>query len=227
MAKRPILVETGPAFATAALVHRVAKPKIPGPHPTVVMLHGHWGNEDAMWIFARTLPPDWLVVAPRAIVPIQEKSYTWHPRSENEWPTLTQFDDAVDIVTRFIHTLPELYEADLDQLYLMGFSQGAAVSFAIAIHHQGWIKGIASLVGFMPFAVEEAIEQAALRNSPVFMVAGKQDERIPLPIAQGCAEAVREMGAVLEYREYPTGHKLNRDGMQQLKSWWTDQALFQ
>ena len=37
------------------LTHRVARPAGPGPHPTVLMLHGRSGDENVMWVFALSL----------------------------------------------------------------------------------------------------------------------------------------------------------------------------
>lgn len=218
--EKPILVED----ETAVLPHRVLQPNKPGPHPTVVMIHGHLGSEDVMWIFRQTLPQDWLVVAPRAIVAEGDGRYSWHPRQQDEWPTLTAFDTAVAILEQFMNKLPALYDADPHQIYLMGFSQGAAVAFALAISTPEKVQGIASLVGFMPLGVDEAIETARLTDLPVFMAVGKADERIPLEIARECGKAVRAAGAYLDYHEYETGHKLNGAGMRQLKSWWAERA---
>ena len=106
----------------------------------------------------------------------------------------------------------------------MGFSQGAAASFALAIREPERVQGIASLVGFMPLGVEEAIETARLADLPVFMAVGTEDERIPLEIARECGKAVRAAGAYLEYREYETGHKLNGAGMRKLKNWWAERS---
>ena len=224
MNKSPELVENGIAFEKAGLVHRVLRPEAEGPHPTIVMIQGHRGNEDVMWIFKQTVPKNWLLVAPRAIVEDAPGSYSWHPREQGEWPILTKFDEAVDRLTQFIHALPELYGANLDQLYLMGFSQGAATSFATAIRHPHWVKGIACLVGFMPLDVEDAIDNALLEDIPVFMAVGTRDDRVPMTVAQECGKAVRAMGAFLEYREYETGHKLNGEGMRKLKQWWAERA---
>jgi phospholipase/carboxylesterase len=218
--EKPILVEE----AIATLPHRVLKPNKPGPHPTAVMIHGHLGSEEVMWIFTQTLPQDWLVVAPRAIVDDGEGHYSWHPRQQDEWPTLSAFDTAVTVLEQFIDTLPELYNADPNQIYLMGFSQGAAAAFALAIHAPEKVQGIASLVGFMPRQVDEAIETTRLADIPVFIAVGIEDDRVPLEIARECGKAVRAAGAYLEYREYETGHKLNGAGMRKLKSWWAERA---
>ncbi len=224
MNNKPTLVDCGPALPQAGLVHRVLSPADPGPHPTAVLLHGYWGNEDVMWIFARALPSGWLIVAPRGIAQEGDGRFSWQPRAPQEWPTLEQFDTAVTAITRFIHALPSLYNADLRRIHLMGFSQGAAAAWATAVHHPGWIQAIASLVGFMPLPAQRPIPPNALRGLPVFMAAGTQDERVPLPTARASADAIRALGASLDYREYDIGHKLNAQGMHDLKEWWLAQT---
>jgi phospholipase/carboxylesterase len=188
------------------------------------MIHGYQGNEDVMWIFGKTVPKDWLVVAPRALMSEGDGRFSWHPRQQNEWPTLAAFDTAVDTLLQFIDTLPAKYDADPEQIYLMGFSQGAAAAFSTAIRQPDRFQGIASLVGFMPREIDEAIETARLSEMPIFMAVGTEDDRVPLAIARECGKAVRATGAYLEYREYETGHKLNGPGMRKLKSWWAERA---
>jgi predicted alpha/beta-fold hydrolase len=103
----PRLIDDGKELARAGLVHRVALPDGEGPFPTVLMLHGRAGNEDVMWIFAPAVPEGWLLVAPRGIV---EDPYRARPLAHS-WRVMD-----------FVAALPELYNADLSRLYLMGFS---------------------------------------------------------------------------------------------------------
>jgi len=220
----PQLVTAVNVVNQAGLIHRVQKPVGSGPWPTVVMLHGRSGNEDVMWVFARSCPANWLLVAPRAIKPDPDGGYAWHPRGKDEWPTLAQFDEAVTAVTRFIHALTTLYNADPQRIYLMGFSQGAATAYATALRHPGLVQGIAGLVGFVPEDCGDAGETAVLRDLPIFMAVGREDPLIPYQRAQGCALTLREAGAALSYHEYDTGHRLNAAGMRDLKSWWQAQA---
>jgi phospholipase/carboxylesterase len=221
-ANGPGLIAEGPALEIAGLIHRVSEPSGPGPHPTVVMLHGRSGDEDAMWIFSRTLPEEWLVVAPRGIKADPGGGFAWHPRQRDEWPPLRQFDDAVAAVVDFIQTLPELYDADSDRIYLMGFSQGAATAYTTAMRHPGLVQGIAGLVGFVPVECDAAVETKVLKGLPIFMAVGKEDPYIPFTRAQNCAQTLKESGADLTYREYDTGHRLNAQGMRDLKAWWLD-----
>jgi phospholipase/carboxylesterase len=177
-----------------------------------------------MWIFSRVLPKDWLIVAPRGIKPDPAGGWAWHSRQRDEWPALAMFDEAVTAVTSFIHTLPERYDSDPDRIYLMGFSQGAATAYAVAMGHPDLVQGIAGLVGFVPVECDAAIEIAVLKNLPIFMAVGRTDRYIPFTRAQGCAQTLRDSGADLTFRDYDTGHRLNAQGVRDLKSWWTQIA---
>jgi phospholipase/carboxylesterase len=218
---QPELVESGSAFETAGLVHRVLEPTGNEPRPTAVLLHGRSGNEDVMWIFQRALPKDWLVVAPRAIQDDPAGGYAWHPRQPDEWPTLAMFDEAVSAVIHFIKALPKLYRADPKQIHLMGFSQGAATAFATAMRHPDLVRSIAGLVGFAPENCEAEVESGVLNGLPIFMPVGAEDTTIPLARSRQSAEVLRTAGADLTYQEYETGHKLNAQGMRALKEWFS------
>jgi phospholipase/carboxylesterase len=214
------LVTDGPTLDATGLIHRVRQPAASGPHPTVVMIHGRSGDEDVMWIFASTVPDDWLIVAPRAIRNDPNGGYSWHVRKHDTWPTLAEFDAAVDAIVRFIRALPELYAVDAHRIYLMGFSQGTALAFATALRNPGLIKGIAGLVGFVPEGYDAETVGAPLAGLPVFMAAGRSDPRIPIERARASAEILRRAGASLEYHEYETEHKLTPDAIRDLKQWW-------
>lgn len=218
METKPTLVENGPVFEATKLVHRVLSPEREGPFPTVVMIHGRLGNEDVMWIFARTLPPNFQIISVRAIFE-EEDGYSWNPPL-GRLPTLNEMDDAVTAVTHFIQMLPKVYQADPEQIYLMGFSQGAAASFATAIKNPDLVQGIAALVGFLPEVNDELIDQKPLDSLPVFMAVGAKDDTISLDVSRQSGKALRSAGADLTYEEFQTGHKLNGAGMRQLKSWW-------
>lgn len=219
-ATAPLLVADGPAVRETGLVHRVLEPSGPGPYPTVVMLHGRYGNEDVMWIFRKTVPANWLMIAPRALVP-DHGGYSWLRQEGGFWPPLAAFDTAVDAVVRFVESLSRVYNADLEQIYLMGFSQGAAVAYATAMRRPDLVQAIAGLVGFVPESCESSPQFTALQDLPIFMAVGREDERVPYERAQACAQTLRLAGANLEYHEYDTGHKVNSQGLQDLANWWS------
>lgn len=222
-------VEFGRAAYMTGLPHRVRPPARPGPHPTVVLVHGRHGNENVTWVFAKSFAPDWLAVAPRAIefepeTPDSEDGWSWLPGSIPLWPNLDDFDEAVTALKDFIEALPDAYDADPNNIFVLGFSQGAAAALALAIRHPGLIRGIAALVGFAPEPPPEVTEQRPLDGLPVFMAAGVRDERIPLTVAQRGRDIVAKAGGIVTYGEYQTGHKLNSHGLRDLAAWWQARA---
>jgi phospholipase/carboxylesterase len=217
----PKLVTNVNVINQTGLIHRVWQPAGDGPFPTAVLLHGRSGDENVMWVLARNLPPSWLQVAPRGTKPDRDGGYAWHPRHQDEWPALAQFDEAVAAIVRFIQALPALYHADPEQVYLMGFSQGAALAYAVAMRQPGLVRGIAGLVGFLPEGCG-AEETAVLRDLPIFMAVGKEDPLIPYERARACADTLEAAGANLTYGEYETGHRLNAAATRDLQAWWRE-----
>ena len=214
----PQLIQSGPEFYETGLAFRYAMPSGPGPYPTAVLLHGRLGNEDVMWLFRRVVPRPWLVVAPRAIVPEGTSGFSWHAQPRGQWPELAAFDPAVDALSRFLNALPRLYNADPDRLYLIGFSQGAAVAFAAALRRPTIARGIAGMVGFVPRVAPEAVA-GRLSGLPVFMAAGEQDATVPPEESRRAADVLRAAGADLDYRTYPTEHKLTPAALDDLQAW--------
>jgi phospholipase/carboxylesterase len=214
----PQLVQTGPEWFEAGLAFRYQMPNGPGPYPTAVMLHGRLGDEDVMWVFRKTVPRPWLVVAPRA--PLADHGqYSWLIQPPDQWPDLAAFAPAVAALTRFLRALPRLYNADPERLYLLGFSQGAAVSFATALTDPTLVRGVAGLVGFAPNAATAEIE-GRLNGMPAFMASGTEDRTVPYERTQHAADLLRRAGADLAYHEYPAGHKLTSAGVKDLREWF-------
>ncbi|MEM9773015.1 MAG: alpha/beta fold hydrolase [Chloroflexota bacterium] len=209
------------------LTHRVKFPKNAEnqeKHPTLVLIHGRHGNEDVPWIFARGIPENWPIVSPRAIefdpeTDEHETGYSWMLMRETGWPEFSEFDGATQALSDFILALPDVYQADPENIMLLGFSQGAATALCTAVAHPNICRGIASLVGFVPELDSELQSDQPLANLPVFMAIGERDDRVGLNIAKQSRDTLINAGADLTWDIYKTGHKLNSQGMRDLAAW--------
>ena len=204
------------------LVHRVQKPTGSGPFPATVMLHGWGGDENVMWIFAHTVPQGWLILAPRGIHPDGEGGFNWGPHMPGIQSGVAGYTEATGALEGFIRSLPDLYGAVPARTYLMGFSQGAAMSFVLAFIRPGLLSGIAGLAGMIPSGVEPLAPHRPLEGLPVFMANGTEDERVPIAEARKSVERIKAAGAQVTYVEEQVGHKIGREGMRALKEWWHD-----
>src|SRR5512133_4087247 len=132
---------------------KVRRPAGDGPHPLLLLLHGWTGDENVMWIFAPRLPKQALLVAPRALHPTPLGGYGWHPHRSQKWATVGDFQPAVEAVLGLIEQLQGKFpiEAPADRLAmvsLVGFSQGAALSYTLALLHPERVKTVGGLAGF-------------------------------------------------------------------------------
>lgn len=203
------------------LIHRSRLPdSLSSPAPAVVMVHGWLGNENVMWQFEKTLPSGVIAVSPRA--PFQvESGYGWSPPSPPAPGGEGGRGDegGLSALREFVSRLPEVYPVDPSRIVLMGFSQGAAMGYALALSEPAVIAGVAALAGFLPDGARQWIAPGRLAGKPVFIAHGAEDTAVPIEAAVSAREAMITCGADVTYAEYPTGHKMNAQGMRDLKAW--------
>ncbi len=208
-------VVSGATFEKLGLVHRVRVPAGDGPHPTLVMVHGLQGTEDVTWVFARSAGPEWLIVSPRA--PFRaEDGYSWN--SSDDYANPDSYQTGLAALTRFVEGLPDVYQADRSRLVLLGFSQGAAMSYAFAASNP--VKGLAALGGFMPRWVADG-DLSRFRGLPVLILHGTRDDRVPVDSARESRDRLLQAGAQVTYHEDNVGHKVGAGGMRLLTQWLT------
>jgi len=210
------LIADGPTVDTLGLVHRVRVPAEGGPHPTLVMVHGLQGDENVTWIFARSISPHWLIVSPRAPFTAPE-GYTWNDPGK-QYNDDDAYQGGLDALTRFIEGLTTTYDADLSRLALLGFSQGAALSYAFAAAHP--VRGVAALSGFVPALIDDRL--SAFKNVPILILHGTKDDRIPIEQARRDRDRLSAVGAQVTYHEDQVGHKVSAEGMRLLRHWLSE-----
>ena len=198
------------------LIHRV---RLPGadtgaPCPVIVMVHGWLGNENVMWVFEKTLPPLVVVVSPRG--PFEaDGGYGWSAGQSDA----ATFEQGLSALRDFVVRLPDVYLVDAGRLLLMGFSQGAAVSYALALKHPELVSGVVALAGFLPEQARLWLAPGRLAGKHIFIAHGVKDETAPVGDARQAREALEFAGADVSYHEYLVGHKLSALGMRDLKHW--------
>jgi phospholipase/carboxylesterase len=94
---------------------------------------------------------------------------------------------------------------------LIGFSQGAALCYTLALLHPERIRALAALSGFMPGGAEDLLAKRPLAGKPVFVAHGRQDNKIPVEQARRSVALLEGSGAQVTYCESDGGHKISAD----------------
>jgi phospholipase/carboxylesterase len=216
--------------STSGLLYRVRRGEPQG--ALIVMLHGLSGDENVMWIFDHALPRRdgnraVTVIAPRALYASSFGGYSW-TRSVVRGALVrddldkADFQAALEALARFVAEMITLYESDPQRVLLMGFSQGAALSYAYSLLHPGSLRGVIALAGFMSADTSAGTRTASGTADalPHYLILhGTDDEAVPIDRAREARSVLESRGATVEYHEHRTEHKVSAQGMKEIKRW--------
>jgi phospholipase/carboxylesterase len=189
-------------------VMRFRKPEGAGPFPVLLMLHGWTGDENSMWVFAPRLPKNALLIAPRGLFTTERSGYSWHPNLSKPWPWVNDFVPAAEKLVDTISN-KNLPEGDFSELHIIGFSQGAALAYTMAILYPERFASLAGLSGFLPDGASARRGNERLIGLPIFIANGTEDERVPIECARLSVDILQKAGAEVTYCEDNVGHKLS------------------
>ena len=203
---------------------RVRESTSPSPR-LMLLIHGLTGDENSMWVFARNLPADFWMVAPRAPHPSQMKQggYTWRePGSEAEdRPAFDELHASAEALIRLVDDYAVSVGVDVTTFDVMGFSQGAAMCSLLAFLYPQRVRRVGMLAGFVPAGLEELITQRPVEGKPFFVAHGTKDETVSIEHARASIDLLEQAGAQVTFCEDDVGHKVSVNCLRALKTFFT------
>ena len=194
------------------------------PARLLLMIHGLTGDENSMWVFARDLPEDDWIVAPRAPHAAEPGGYSWRrsdPES-NGRPSLEMLRPSVDALLRLVDEYSLSIGVDTGQFDVVGFSQGAAMANLLAILHPQRVRRVGVLAGFVPAGTEALVRARPLAGKKIFVAHGSLDEMVPVDRARASIGLLEQAGAQVTYCEEEVGHKVGLGCLRALRSYLAD-----
>jgi phospholipase/carboxylesterase len=210
--------------AVATTIHTTERrPQHDGtqPPPLLLMLHGFGSNERDLFSFASYLNPTFHIVAARGILNMGF-GYAWYQLyggPGNLRPDPLTRGRAIDVLSKFVRDLPARLGTDPQRTYLLGFSQGAILSLALALQMPEHIAGIVPISGYLDPETIPAIEPDRLSHLRALMIHGLHDELIPIEAARQSRSFLEKTPIKLTYREYPVGHTIHSDALGLIREW--------
>lgn len=188
--------------------------------PLVIMLHGLGGDEHSMSFFTRSIPAAFTVISPRAPIAIEPGMFPGYTDRGYSWvrstppPDRVSFAPAIKLLREFIRSLNRA------PVYLMGFSQGAALSYALSLAEPESIAGVIALAGFLPLELHSERESKnAVPQRGYLIIHSLDDQIVPIQRAHQARDFLTALGAPVEYHAYPGGHKIAAQGLKDITRW--------
>ena len=207
------------------LQYLVREPKvILEKNPVLLLLHGYGSNEEDLFSFATELPEEYYVISVRAPYDLQPYGHAWYAiyfdADENKFSDDEQAKTSRDTIAKFIDSICEKYPIDSTKVTLIGFSQGAILSYATALSYPEKVNRVVALSGYLNEKVlAEGFQDKAIGNLKFFISHGSVDQVIPVDWARKAKPFLENLGLDVTYKEYPVGHGVAPQNFFDFKNW--------
>jgi len=213
------------------LIHTAHVPAGDGPFTTIFALHG-WGASahDLLGLAPHLLGGRALVLCPQG--PIETPigpgvvGYGWFPLSQGRPIDAAAFAAGGQSLRGFIAEALDRYPCDRRRLVLLGFSQGGAMAYDLALEAPERWAALIALSSWLPAELAaRARPSPSLAALPTLVIHGKQDPMIPLVRARESRERLEALGVRVAHGEYDMGHTIGPDSLRDLAGWLEQVAL--
>ena len=189
--------------------------------PLLLLLHGYGSNENDLFAFADYLHPSLLVVSLRAPHTLPMMGYAWYSihfdAEQGKWSDDEEAIGSRERVLQFMDELIEIHPYDKSQVHLLGFSQGAILSYALGLTNS---KRFASVIALSGYLNENITQLPKPEDAPALYAAhGSLDEVVPFDWGQRSAELLQQKGFSIQFDAFPVGHTVGQDGFYKLLEW--------
>lgn len=197
--------------------------KVLDKNPLLLLIHGYGSNEEDLFSFAEDLPQEFHVVSVRGIHTLSPGMYAWYEIdfvNMQKFNNVSQGIESRNKLIEFIDEITTLENLDKENVTVFGFSQGAILSYSIAINFPEKVKNIACLSGYPePDFIGEPNPEKDYSKLNFFVSHGTDDMVIPVEWARKSGDLLNDLNIKNEYHEYRSGHGLIPQNYFDLMKW--------
>lgn len=206
-----------------SLPYRIREPKVQSEHPPLILLlHGYGSNEDDLFSFADSLPEKALIISLRAPYPIQPSGFGWYgiyfDEAQGKWSDDQQAIESRELIVSVIDEIIAAYSVDPKNITLMGFSQGAILSYAIALSHSNKIKNVIAMSGYVNEAIIEESD-LDLSHLDFYCSHGTSDQVVLFEWAKKIPEFLGSKNIRFKFDTFPIGHGVSPQNFYAVLNW--------
>lgn len=191
--------------------------------PLVIFLHGSGSNEQDLFELKDELPKHYNYLSVRAPKTMAQGSYQWFAKKgEGAYDGDTaELKASGQVLLDFIEKARSKYQTDASNVYLVGFSQGAMMSYEVALRHPDAVGGIAAMGGRVLSVLRaELTPDESRRALAVFIGHGTTDPVIPYHDGTEADTFLKTLALEPEFHAYPgIGHTISEVEVLDLRAW--------
>jgi phospholipase/carboxylesterase len=201
------------------------------PSPLLIALHGYGANKRQMMREGRLIAPPGFAIA-------SLQGFHQHIKEPKEkggplryafgWVTSFQPEDSIAVHHRalldLIASLVDEGTADVERVFLLGFSQSCALNYRFAFTYPEQLRGVVGICGGLP-GDWEASESYRQSDAAVLHLTGEQDEIYPPARVRNYAEQLGQRARSSEVKSYRAGHEITEPMRRDVRAWLQEHAV--
>ncbi len=178
----------------------------------LLLLHGYGSDERDLFHFAARLPAPYFVASLRAPHRLPFGGYAWYAlRVDSAGKTSPDNAQALESqrdLSRFVDAVRVKHRLSGERAAVIGFSQGAAMGYSLALSHPDRIGKIAAMSGCLnPNDVPSPPKD--WRDLKVFISHGTADAVVPFHLGLKACACLQGLGIEPEFKSYEhMGHHI-------------------
>ena len=185
------------------------------------MLHGRAAKAETIFSVEGLLDPMFHIISIRGTYISPKGDFEWFLPYDYDHPLESfgeeHYKDSEVLLTEMIFQLLEEKKIRRQNLFLMGFSQGAAMSYILSLRGNIKPNGVIAMSGFFPRVIQN---WDLLNTEPKFLIThGTNDETLPVSESIFARNFLLSKGISSDYYEYKGRHKMTPPVLEHLNSW--------
>ncbi|WP_410479459.1 alpha/beta hydrolase [Polaribacter sp. HL-MS24] len=207
---------------TLEYIVRQPKSAVENP-PLLILLHGYGSNEQDLFSFAEELPQELLIVSARAPYEMGNGGYAWYAinfdTANEKYSDLEQARTSIEHIANFINEIKQKFNTDPNKTFLLGFSQGTILSYALSFLHPNSVNYLVALSGYInEELLPDNMADLDIKTS-YYISHGTVDQVIPVEWARKAPPILNNLHIENCYSEYPVGHGVAPQNFFSFKAW--------
>lgn len=211
----------------STLVYKVneASKKTDKPAPLLIMLHGYGSNEEDLFDIAKALDPRFVVISLRGPEALKDGGFGWFVLDRvGDKPFTYDYNKAKESrlkILSFISNACKTLKLDSNNVFIMGFSQGAMMGYDLALAAPKKIKGVLVLSGkLMKESKDQKTDWTKAAKTKYFIAHGNSDNVIKISEADSAVKFLKSKKiSSVTFNNYEMPHSINGKELNDIKSW--------
>jgi len=192
--------------------------------PLLILLHGYGSNEQDLFSFAEELPDELLIISARAPLSMGFGSYAWYTihfdSTDGKFSDIPEAIKARETIANFIDEVKTNFDVDTNNVFLLGFSQGTILSYAVALNYPDKVQHVIALSGYInPELLPESLKKENYKNVDFYISHGTVDQVLPVDWGRKAPLFLNELNIKNSYQEYSVGHGVAPQNFYSFKTW--------